>query len=128
MENLTQAWWKLWMQQGFLMMLPYSRLKDTKRHQNLKVDDICLIRYETKVAATYCLCRVAKVFPSEEGVVRTVEVQLGNRKASKRHQPVKHLVTAVEHLVLLVPADEGQPEAQDQQGHAEVHAASRSSG
>ena len=64
------------MQQGFLTLLPYSRLKDTKRHHNLQVDDICLIRYETKVAATYRLCHVLKVFPSEEGVVQTVEVQL----------------------------------------------------
>ena len=37
--------------------------------------------------------------------------------------------TAVGHRQgSLVPADEGQLEAQDQQGHAEVHAVSRSSG
>ena len=69
LENLTQAWWKLWMQQGFPTLLPYSRYKDTKRHQNLQVNDICLIKYETKVVATYRLCRVSKVFPSEEGVI-----------------------------------------------------------
>ena len=38
--------------------------------------------------------------------MRTVEVQLGNRKLSKRIPPVKNLVTAVQRLVLLVPADE----------------------
>ena len=41
---------------------------------------------------------------------------------------MKHLVTAVQCLVLLVPADEGQPEAQDQQGHFEAHAVSKSLG
>ena len=74
LEHLTQAWWKLWMQQGFPTLLPYSRYKDTKRHQNLQVDDVCLVKYETKVMATYRLCRVSKLFTSEEGVVRTVEV------------------------------------------------------
>merc|ERR1712082_349927 len=69
LENLTQAWCKLWMQQGFPTLLPYSRFKDTKRHQNLQVNDICLIWYETKVAATYRLSRVLKVFPSEGGMV-----------------------------------------------------------
>ena len=69
LENLPQAWWKLWMQQGFPTLLLYSRFKDTKRHQNLQVDDICLIKYETKVAATYRLCRMSKVFLSEEGVI-----------------------------------------------------------
>ena len=38
--------------------------------------------------------------------MRTVEVQLGNRKLTKRNPPVKNLVTAVQQLVLLVPADE----------------------
>ena len=128
LEHLTQAWWKLWMQQGFPTLLPYSRYKDTKRHQNLQVNDVCLVKYETKVAATYRLCRVSKVFPSEEGVVQTVEVQLRNRKVTKRHQPVKNLLTAVLRLVLLVPADEGQPRAQVQQEQAEVHAMSKSSG
>ena len=45
--------------------------------------------------------------------VRTVEVQLGNKKPTKRNQPAKDLVTAVQRLVLLVPADEleqGPPE------------------
>merc|ERR1711895_409227 len=51
---------------------------------------------------------------SEEGIVRTMEVQLGNRKLSKKNPPVKNLVTSVQRLVLLVPADE---EEQDQLRH-----------
>ena len=128
LENLTQTWWKLWEQQAFPSLLPYSRFKDTKRHQNLQVDDVCLIRYETKIASTYRLCRVSKVFPSEGGVVRTVEVQLGNRKVTKKAQPGKLLVTAVQCLVLLVPVEEGLQEAQDQQGDAQVNAVSRLKG
>ena len=43
---------------------------------------------------------------SEEGIVSTVEVQLGNRKVSRKNPLVKNLVTAVQRLVLLVPAEE----------------------
>ena len=44
LHNLTQMWWKLRMEQGFPTLLPYYRYKDTKRHENLQVDDVCLIK------------------------------------------------------------------------------------
>merc|ERR1711867_140007 len=116
LHNLTQKWWNLWMEQGFPTLLPYYKYKDTKRHKNLRVDDICLIKYETKVASTYRLCPVSKLLPSDDGLVRTVEVQLGNKKLTKKNLPVKDLVTAVQRLVLLVPAsklEQGQLTARE---------------
>ena len=74
LDSLTQMWWKLWMEQGFPTLLPYYRYKDTKRHEHLQVDDVCLIKYETKVASTYRLLWVSKLLPSDDGLVRTVEV------------------------------------------------------
>ena len=103
--------------QGFPTLLPYYKYKDTKRHENLQVNNICLIKYETKVASTYRLCRVSKLLPSDDGLMRTVEVQLGNKKPTRRNLPGKDLVTAVQQLVLLVPADEleqGPPEPREQ--------------
>ena len=79
LDSLTQMWWKLWMEQGFPTLLPYYRL-----------------------------CRVSKLLPSDDGLVRMVEVQLGNKKLTKRNLPGKDLVTAVQRLVLLVPAGELQ--------------------
>ena len=85
---------------------PYYKFKDTKRHENLRIGDVCLIKYETKVAATYRLCKIVKLAPSEDGVVRTVEVKLSNKKLTKKGLPIKNLETAIQRLVLLVPADE----------------------
>ena len=96
LHNLTQRWWKLWMEQGFPTLLPYYKYKDTKRHKNLRVDDICLIKYETKVASTYRLCWVIKLLPSADGLVRSVEVRLGKKKLTKRNLPNEGLVTAVQ--------------------------------
>merc|ERR1712236_2521 len=77
--------WKLWMEQWFPTLLPYYRYKDTKRHENLQLDYVCLIKYETKVASTYRLCRVSKLLPSDDGLVRSVDVRLGKKKHTKRN-------------------------------------------
>ena len=94
------------MEQGFPTLLPYYKYKDTKHHESLQVGDVCLIKYETKVAATYRLCWVTKLLPSTDGLVRTVEVCLGNKKLARKGSPTKDLETAVQRLVLLVPANE----------------------
>merc|ERR1712101_10192 len=85
LHRLTQMWWKLWMEQGFPTLLPSYKNKDTKRHENLQVNDVCLIKYETKVTSTYRLCQVSKLLPSDDGLMRTVEVHLGNKKLAKRN-------------------------------------------
>ena len=95
----------------FPTLLPYYKYKDTKRHENLQVNDVCLIKYENKVASTYRLCRVSKLLPSADGLVRSVEVRLGKKKHSKRNLPSECLLTAIQRLVLLVPAGELQPSA-----------------
>merc|ERR1711872_720288 len=109
LHSLTQLWWKLWMEQGFPTLLPYYKYKDTKRHENLQVNDVCLIKYENKVSSTYRLCWVSKLLPSADGLVRSVEVRLGKKKHSKRNLPSECLVTDIKRLVLLVPAGELQP-------------------
>ena len=73
-EELLNSWWNLWRVQAFPHLLPYQRFKDAARHKNLHVGDVCLIKYVNKVKVTYRLCIVNKVFLSDGGVVRTVEV------------------------------------------------------
>ena len=51
-----------------------------------------------------------------------------SRKVAPTISKMRSQTAAGHRQVSLVPADEGQPEAQDQQGHAEVHAVSRSRG
>ena len=110
------------MEEAFPLLLPYSRFEDTKRHRNLQVGDVCLIKYKTKVAATYRLCKVVRVVLLDGGIVHTVEVLLGNSKTTKKAQPGKRLTTAVQCLVLLVPVKEGLEEEQEQQKDTEVNA------
>ena len=48
-EELLDVWWQIWKEQGFPHLLPYHHHKQAKRHSNLKVGDICLLKYETKI-------------------------------------------------------------------------------
>ena len=77
-DILLQSWWSAWYPQVFDNLIPYQSYRDAKRHQNLAVGDVCLLRYDSKVMATYRYCRVVLV-EEKEGVVRTVVVKLGKR-------------------------------------------------
>ena len=71
------------------------------------------------------MCKVVRVIVSDEGIVRTVEVLLGNSKTTKKAQPGKRLVTAVQCLVLLVPVEERLEEEQELLKDAKVNAVNR---
>ena len=74
-SQLFQNLWKLYYKQVFPNLLPFKRLKDTKRQANLRVGDVCFLRYEEKVEDTYRLCRVSKLQHDQHRVLRTVEIE-----------------------------------------------------
>ena len=118
-EELLNSWWNLWRVQAYPHLLPYQRFKDASRQKNLQVGDVCLVKYDNKVKATYRLCFVKKVFLSNGGVVRTGEVgyrprQLcGPDRATKR-APLEILPVGVQRLVLICPAEELPGEASEE--------------
>ena len=52
------------MNRCFKNLVPFQYLKTFKRHKNLQVGDVCLIKYKDKVKASYRLCRILDVFPT----------------------------------------------------------------
>ena len=70
-------------------MLPYQKFKDAKRHSNIQVGDVCLLKYDGKVNDTFRLCRVVKVKKDKKGVVRTAQVQLRPRDSREKLLPYK---------------------------------------
>ena len=106
-EELLMVWWNLWKEQ----VLPYQRYKDTERHDNLRVEDICLLKYDNKVKATYCLCIIREIFHSNGGVVCNVTVGYRPRKlcgGSKKYKPspLEIIPVGVQRMVLICPAEE----------------------
>ena len=83
-SELLQTWWNHYYQQLFQNLLLFQKWKDSQRHKNLQVGNVCLIKYNSKVKGTYRLCCVHEVGPDADGVVGTVSVQLRPRD---RHEP-----------------------------------------
>ena len=108
--ELETVWWRQFHCQVFASLLPFHSFKVSKRHINLRVGDVCLIKYENKIKADYRYCRIAEIFPDEEGVVRTVNVKLRPRDKRDNSLPYKYkapvmMKVAVQRLVLIVPSE-----------------------
>ena len=115
--ELLKTWWQQFGVQALHSLIPYQRYKDAKRHENLKVGDVCLLRYDSMVKDKYRLCRVAEVYPDGEGVVRTVDVHLRPQDSREpllpyRPKPLTVLKTGVQRLVL-IQAAEDLPQAEN---------------
>ena len=110
-QELYQYWCREFDKQVFYNLLPYQKYKDTKRHQNLRVGDICLLSYPGKVQDTSRYCRVDKLYPDEDGVVRNVGISLRSRDSReklllyKSRKPMK-MDVGVRRLVLICPSEE----------------------
>ena len=89
MEELLDAWWSQWSRQVFPSLVPYQCYKDAKRHTNIGVGDVCLLRYDGRIKDTYRMCRVISVKSDKSGIVRTADVQLRPRDSREALLPYK---------------------------------------
>ena len=111
LSELETAWWRQFHCQAFSSLLPFHGYKESKRHNNLRVGDVCLLKYENKIKADYRYCRVESVFPDDQGVVRTVNVKMRPRDNRDKALPYKAkapvvMNVGVQRLVLIVPAED----------------------
>ena len=86
------------------------------RHPNVQLGDIVLVRYAAKYGRDgFGLARIVDLHPDRHGVVRTVTVWLRNRRQAGREpaetcgRGVVKLVTPVQRLVTILPAED-QPQ------------------
>ena len=116
-DKLLDTWWSMWRQQGFSSLLPYYKYKDAKRHRDMQVGDICNLFYDNKVKGTYRLCQVVKLYPSDDGLVRRVDVGFRPRRScgsgAYKSVPLDIMNVTVQRLVLIVPVEEATVEAAD---------------
>ena len=57
--NLVENWWSNWYERVLPSLVP--SYKWLLRHRNVKVGDVCLIRYKNEVRATFRLGRITEV-------------------------------------------------------------------
>ena len=89
-SELLRLWRNCWLRQVFPNLVPFQQYKQARRHENLQAGDVCLLRFNGCVKDTYRICRMTKTKADEDGVVRTVQIQLQPRDVCKKSLPYKH--------------------------------------
>ena len=99
-QSLVDDWWQRWYESVLPSLVPCYKWH--QRHRNVKLNDVCLIRYKSKVRSSYRLGRVIEVHPSGDGLVRRVTLQyrLPNEKKFRT------VDRAVQGIAVIVPAEE----------------------
>ena len=100
LQNLVSQWWNEWYQSVFPSLVPCYRW--LQRHRNVRVGDICLIRYRKETRATYRLGRVTEVRTGTDGLVRSVVLQykLSSEKV------FRHVDRPIHGVCVIVPVEE----------------------
>ena len=104
-NELATQFWNKWLVQVFHKLIPSSKWNVEKR--NVLVDDVVLLKHESKVQCSYKLGRVVEAVPAEDGKVRRVTVEYVNpgldcNVAEKKMRTER----SVHGLVVIVAADE----------------------
>ena len=86
-QFLANQFWNRWRTEYLLAL--QERSKWNKQHHNLKTGDIVLVKDESNPRCQWPLARVNQIYPSEDGLVRKVEVMIGS---STYDRPVHKLV------------------------------------
>lgn len=82
-----------------------QRTKWNHPRRNLSVGDIVIVKDDTLPRNCWQLARVSRTYPSEDGYIRSVQVDLGDADLpadGKRKEPVRRLDRPVNKLILLV--------------------------
>ena len=98
-QSLVDNWWTRWYESVLPSLVP--NYKWLQKHRNVKINDICLIRYKG-LRSTYRLGRVAEVSCGEDGLVRTVTLQY---KLSGENT-FRKVDQAVHGIAIIVPVEE----------------------
>lgn len=102
-QHLANEFWCRWRKE-FLLSLQ-QRTKWNHPRRNLSVGDIVIVKDDTLPRNCWRLARVSRTYPSEDGYIRSVQVDLGDADLpadGKRKEPVRRLDRPVNKLILLV--------------------------
>ena len=110
-EEIVELWWKVWINQAFALLFPRRKWMTTYR--NASVGDIVMLKYDSKYSADrYRLAKIVEVYPDAHGIVRTVRVEVRDRRGTGNEAPEQcstrkaTLTTGVQRLVVLLPVED----------------------
>ena len=114
-QSIHKEWWRRWIEEVLPTLIPVRKWKSQKR--NMREGDIVMMKYQGNLVDDYRIARVSKVFPSDRGIVRTVEVSYrkkGKDDGSKsyKYRPLSTEKVGVQRLALLQAVGEELPDGQ----------------
>ena len=98
-QSIVDDWWRRWFDSVLPNLVPSYKWK--QKHRNVKVGDVCLIRYKG-IRSTYKLGRVVEAKPGPDGLVRSVRLQY-KLPGEKNFRSVDR---AVQGVAVIVPIEE----------------------
>ena len=95
LQDLVSQWWSSWYQLAFPKLVP--SYKWIQRHRNVRVGDICLIRYRNESRSTYRLGKVDEIKLGADGLVRTIvlKYKLPSEKTMRKVDRPIHGVSVI---------------------------------
>ncbi|XP_072175534.1 uncharacterized protein [Diadema setosum] len=108
-QHLTNEFWTRWRKE-YLTDLQ-TRQKWTRPKKNLRVGDIVICKEADDNRGQWPLGRVSEVYPSDDGLIRKVQLVLADSSLDgrgKRHKQPIRMERPVHKLVLLLSPDESQ--------------------
>ena len=99
-QNIVDDWWNKWNELVLPSLVPCYKWQ--QRHRNLKLGDICLIRYKKSIRSTYRLGRVSDVKTGADGLVRSVRLQY----KLPTEKTFRYIDRAIHGIVVIVPFEE----------------------
>jgi hypothetical protein len=98
-QHLADEFWQRWRKE-FLLELN-TRSKWLNKKPNFKINDIVLIVDDSLPRCFWKLAKITEVYPSKDGLVRKVKLQLGNTKQGQSVD-AKFLERPIHKLILLL--------------------------
>ena len=98
-QSLVDDWWLRWYDNVLPSLVPDYKWR--QKYRNVKVGDICLIRYKS-MRSTYRLGRVIEVKQGEDGLVRSVRLQY----KLPNENTFRYVNRAVQGIAVIVPIEE----------------------
>ena len=117
MQHLTNEFWVRWKKE-FLLSLQ-ERQKWTKPRKNLQVNDVVIVKEDDVPRNQWRVCRVIEALLDENGLVRKVKLEVGNRNLAskgKRSRPLSTLERPIHKLVLLMSAEDEKRQGNPHRG------------
>ena len=105
-QRITDQYWDVWRKLYFPTLQVRQKWHHLKR--NMNVGDICNLKDSNSLRGEWKICKVTKVYPDQNNVVRNVDVEVPGKYDGSRkycYSPPSVLSRHVSNLVVLLPVE-----------------------